>query len=252
MKTIILAGGFVSRLDNLTKVIPKPLVKVHKYPILIYIMQIYISFGFTEFIIALGYKGEKIVEYFTKKRMTSSLKKKMRKGIKIKKKIKGKSCDITLVDTGKKSLTGGRLKRASKFVNEKTFFMTYGDGLADINLKNLLKLHMQKKPLATVTAVNPPARFGELKIKKNIVSSFSEKKPIKQSWINGGFFCLDKKFINFIRDDLTILERAPLETVSKKGKLYAYKHIGFWQCMDTKRDKDNIDRTLKKKNFFFK
>ena len=130
--------------------------------------------------------------------------------------------------------------------------MTYGDGLADINLKNLLKLHMQKKPLATVTAVNPPARFGELKIKKNIVSSFSEKKPIKQSWINGGFFCLDKKFINFIRDDLTILERAPLETVSKKGKLYAYKHIGFWQCMDTKRDKDNIDRTLKKKNFFFK
>ena len=252
MKAIILAGGFGSRLDDITKVIPKPLVKIGKHPILLHVLKIYIHYGYTDFIIALGYKGDKIVEFFKKKNERTPTNKELIKGHTIFHKIKKKICKITFVHTGYNSLTGGRLKRASKLVDEDEFFLTYGDGLADINLKKLLKVHKKNKTLVTITAVNPPARFGELKINKNKVLKFSEKKPIKNSWINGGFFVMKKKFIKKIKDDKTILEREPLENITKSGELSAYKHHGFWQCMDTKRDKDILTEVLKKNKYFFK
>ncbi len=248
MKTIILAGGYGSRLEEITKIIPKPLVKIRKKPMLIHIMKIYLKYKNNDFIIALGYKGEKIVEYFSGKKVSKAIKKKLLQGYSINYKIDGESCRITFLETGLKTLTGGRVKKASKLVNDEIFFMTYGDGLSNVNLRNLLKQHNKQKKLVTVTAVNPPARFGELKIINKNVESFSEKKSIKESWINGGFFVMNKKFIKFIKNDSTILERDPLEKVSKAGQLSAYKHHGFWQCMDTKRDKDNLEIILKKKS----
>ena len=247
MKTIILAGGFGSRLDEITKVIPKPLVKIGKIPILIHILKIFIKYNHTDFVIALGYKGEKIVEYFLKKKINKTIKKRLSKGLKIQRFLGKKNCKITFLETGQNTLTGGRVKRASKIIKDKMFFLTYGDGVANINLNKLLYQHEKHKKLVTVTAVNPPARFGELKMKGKKVISFSEKKPIKQSWINGGFFVMNKKFVNFINGDKSILERDPLEKVTKIGQLNAYKHHGFWQCMDTKRDKDNLEKVLKKR-----
>ena len=246
MKTIILAGGLGSRLDEITKIIPKPLVKIGKLPILIHIIKIFIKYNHTDFIIALGYKGEKIVEYFINRKITKKEKKKLITGLEINKNYLKKKCKITFIETGLKTLTGGRVKRASKLVKDDIFFLTYGDGVADINLNKLLKQHLKTNKLATVTAVNPPARFGELKMNSTKVISFSEKKPIKQSWINGGFFVMNKKFVKYIKGDNTILERDPLEKITKLGELSAYKHHGFWQCMDTKRDKNILEKILKK------
>ena len=247
MKTIILAGGFGSRLEEITKLIPKPMVIIQKLPILVHVMKIFIKFNHTEFVIALGYKGEKIVEYFLGRKPNKQIKKKLNQGFTIKNKISNKNCTITLINTGLNSLTGGRVKRASRLINDnENFFLTYGDGVANINLNNLLKQHKKNKKLVTVTAVNPPARFGELKIKGKKVISFSEKKAIQQSWINGGFFVMDKKFVKLIKNDNSILERDPLEKATKLGQLEAYKHRGFWQCMDTKRDKDILELALKK------
>jgi glucose-1-phosphate cytidylyltransferase len=246
MKTIILAGGLGSRLDEITKIIPKPLVKIGKLPILIHIIKIFIKYNHTDFIIALGYKGEKIVEYFINRKITKKEKKKLITGLEVNKNYLKKKCKITFIETGLKTLTGGRVKRASKLVKDDIFFLTYGDGVADINLNKLLKQHLKTNKLATVTAVNPPARFGELKMNSTKVISFSEKKPIKQSWINGGFFVMNKKFVKYIKGDNTILERDPLEKITKLGELSAYKHHGFWQCMDTKRDKNILEKILKK------
>ena len=245
MKTIILAGGLGSRLDEITKIIPKPLVKIGKLPILIHIIKIFIKYNHTDFIIALGYKGEKIVEYFINRKITKKEKKKLITGLEVNKNYLKKKCKITFIETGLKTLTGGRVKRASKLVRDDIFFLTYGDGVADINLNKLLKQHLKTNKLATVTAVNPPARFGELKMNSTKVISFSEKKPIKQSWINGGFFVMNKKFVKYIKGDNTILERDPLEKITKLGELSAYKHHGFWQCMDTKRDKNILEKILK-------
>jgi glucose-1-phosphate cytidylyltransferase len=245
MKTIILAGGLGSRLDEITKIIPKPLVKIGKLPILIHIIKIFIKYNHTDFIIALGYKGEKIVEYFINRKITKKEKKKLITGLEVNKNYLKKKCKITFIETGLKTLTGGRVKRASKLVKDDIFFLTYGDGVADINLNKLLKQHLKTNKLATVTAVNPPARFGELKMNSTKVISFSEKKPIKQSWINGGFFVMNKKFVKYIKGDNTILERDPLEKITKLGELSAYKHHGFWQCMDTKRDKNILEKILK-------
>ena len=151
------------------------------------------------------------------------------------------------MDTGQKTMTGGRLKRAAKIFKENFFYLTYGDGLSNINIKGLTKFHFSKNKLVTVTAVRPPARFGELKIKNNYVSSFSEKKPITTSWINGGFFIINRAFLSFIKNDSSILEQYPLEKAAKIGQLSAYKHKKFWQCMDTKRDRDKLNKILKKK-----
>ena len=239
MKVIILAGGLGTRLSEYTKTIPKPMVKVAGYPIIIHIMKHYVLYGFTKFYIASGYKGYVIKRYFKNFR---------RNGKVFKHKISNKLCDVSIVDTGLKTLTGGRLKRLENYVNDnENFFFTYGDGISSVNLRKLLLHHKKMKKKITVTAVRPPARFGELKVKNNKVISFKEKPQINQGWINGGFFVAQKNFFKLIKNDFDILEKKPLESASKQGELSAFKHYGFWKCMDTVRDKQVIEEELKKK-----
>lgn len=227
MKIVILAGGFGSRLSEYTKLIPKPMVEVNKKPILIHIMQHYAKYGFKEFYVALGYKGKIIKDYF-KKRKFSDWK-------------------INLIDTGLKTMTGGRLKRLKKFLEKETFMMTYGDGLSNINIKKLLKFHQKNKNIVTLSAVRPPARFGVLKLSGNKIKYFKEKSKLDIGWINGGFFVMEPSIFKYIKNDKTYLERDPLEKLTKIKKISAFRHQGFWQCMDTKRDKELLDEILKKK-----
>lgn len=231
MKVVILAGGLGTRLSEYTKTIPKPMVEIKKKPILIYIMEHFARYGYTDFYIALGYKAEVIIDYF--------------------KKNKFNLWNINLIKTGKNVMTGGRIKRLKKYLkNEKDFFLTYGDGVSNINLKKVLRFHKKNKKVATISAVRPPARFGYIKLKNTKVRYFKEKSSLNEGWINGGFMVLNKKIFNYIKGDHTYLERDPLEKLSKKGELYAYKHSGFWQCMDTVRDKEILEKHLKNKNYF--
>jgi glucose-1-phosphate cytidylyltransferase len=226
MKVVILAGGFGTRLSEYTKTIPKPMVKVGGKPIIFQIMKLYAKYGFNDFYIALGYKGEVIKSFFKKKFY---------------------DWNVTLVDTGKKTMTGGRLKKMKNlFGKNETFMMTYGDGLSNVNIKKLLTFHKKNKKLVTLTAVRPPARFGVIKLKGNFVNYFKEKSKMDEGWINGGFFVMNTKFLNFIKNSQTFLEKEPLERATKQKQLAAFKHRGFWQCMDTKRDKDKLDEILKK------
>jgi len=242
LKVLILAGGYGTRLDNMTKLIPKPLVKIDKYPILLQAMKVYLNFGIRKFYIALGYKGEKIIEYFFKKNFKKELKKKV---IKIEYVINGKKCEITLIKTGIKTMTGGRLLKASKYIEDENFLFTYGDGLSDVNIDKIVNLHLKKKKLITMTIVNPPARFGLVKFNGNLASEFKEKNKIMNAWINGGFFMVNKKFVKYIKNYKTILEETPLEMACKKKELVVYKHRGFWQCMDTKRDLTILKKIIK-------
>ena len=224
MKVVILAGGFGTRISEYTKTIPKPMIAINKKPILIYIMEHYAKFGFKEFYIALGYKGHIIKKYFQNKKF---------------------KWDVKLINTGLNTMTGGRLKRLKKYLKEETFFLTYGDGVSNVNVKKLLSFHKKNKRLVTLTAVRPPARFGAIKLSGNKVKVFKEKDIMDEGWINGGFFVMEPKFLDFIKNDKTFLEKEPLEKASKAGQLFAYKHEGFWQCMDTKRDKDKLEKILK-------
>jgi len=242
LKVLILAGGYGTRLDNMTKLIPKPLVKIDKYPILLHVMKVYLNFGIRKFYIALGYKGEKIIEYFFKKNFKKELKKKV---IKIEYVINGKKCEITLIKTGIKTMTGGRLLKASKYIEDENFLFTYGDGLSDVNIDKIVNLHLKKKKLITMTIVNSPARFGLVKFNGNLASEFKEKNKIMNAWINGGFFMVNKKFVKYIKNYKTILEETPLEMACKKKELVVYKHRGFWQCMDTKRDLTILKKIIK-------
>ena len=229
MKVVILAGGFGTRLSEYTKTIPKPMVKVGGKPIIFQIMKLYAKYGFNDFYIALGYKGEVIKSFFKKKFY---------------------DWNVTLVDTGKKTMTGGRLKKMKNlFGKNETFMMTYGDGLSNVNIKKLLTFHKKNKKLVTLTAVRPPARFGVIKLKGNFVNYFKEKSKMDEGWINGGFFVMNAKFLNYIKNSQTFLEKEPLERVTKQKQLIAFKHRGFWQCMDTKRDKVKLDEILKKNIF---
>ena len=239
MKIIILAGGLGSRLSEYTQSIPKPMVKIGSKPILIHIIELYLKFNYNDFYIATGYKSNVIKNYFKNFKKLNS---------KFKFRTSNKSCTITIVYTGEKTLTGGRLKRIKKFINKKENFMfTYGDGISNVNLKKLEIFHKKHKKIATVTAVRPPARFGELTIFNSRVSKFLEKPQVSQGWINGGFFIANKKIFNFIKSDKTILEKDPLEKLSSKKELFAFKHFGFWRCMDTKRDRDYLDSLPKYK-----
>ena len=239
MKVIILAGGLGTRLSEYTKKIPKPMVKVANHPIIIHIMNHYINHGFRDFYVATGYKSNVIKKYFSKYKTDGEF---------FNHKVFKKNCKVSIVETGKNTLTGGRLKRLKKyFQKNETFMFTYGDGVCDINLKKLLKFHRENKKIITVTAVRPPARFGEIKMKGNFVSSFSEKPQTTQGWINGGFFVSNYKFFNYIKNDKTILEKKPLEKACQNKQLAAYKFSGFWKCMDTIRDKKILDKILKKK-----
>ena len=229
MKVVILAGGFGTRLSEYTGTIPKPMVPIGDRPIIAHILDIYRKYGHKEFYIALGYKGQIIRKYFSN-----------RKNLK-------KDVHINLIDTGFNTLTGGRLLRLKKYLSNETFLLTYGDGVSNVNLNRLVKFHKKNKKMVTVTAVRPPARFGALEIKKNKVVKFTEKNQSGENWINGGFFVIEPKFFKFLKNDKTILERKPLEQVSKLGELVAFKHPGFWQCMDHKSDKDILDNMIKKK-----
>ena len=230
MKVVILAGGFGTRLSEYTKTIPKPMINIAGKPMLLHIMKFYAKYGFKDFYIALGYKGEIIKKFFKKNYF---------------------NWNINLIQTGKNTMTGGRLKRLKKIIGKETFMMTYGDGLSNVNLKKLIKFHKKNKRLVTLTAVRPPARFGALKLKGNFVNYFKEKSKLDEGWINGGFFVMEPKFLNFIKNDGTYLEREPLERITKNKQLIAFKHKGFWQCMDTKRDKDNLEKVLKSKKIKF-
>ena len=226
MKCVILAGGKGTRISELSKTLPKPMIKVLKKPIIFRIMKHYSRFGFKDFIIAAGYKKKIIKNYFSKKNT--------------------KEWNVKVIDTGLNTMTGGRIKRLEKYIGDQTFMLTYGDGLSSVNIKKLLKFHKKHKKIATLTAVRPPARFGAIKIKGKRVSYFKEKSKLDEGWINGGFFVFEKKIFKFIKNDQTYLEREPLQRISKKNQLYAYKHSGFWQCMDTLRDKEILEKELKK------
>ena len=230
MKVILLAGGFGTRLSEHTKIIPKPMINIAGKPMLLHIMKLYAKYGYKDFYIALGYKGEVIKKFFNKKFF---------------------DWNINLIETGESTMTGGRLKRLKKYIGNETFMMTYGDGLSNVNLNKLLKFHKKNKKLVTLTAVRPPARFGAIKIKGHHVTYFKEKSKLDEGWINGGFFVIEPEFIKFIKNDNTYLEREPLEKVTKKKQLAAFKYEGFWQCMDTKRDRDKLNKILISKKIKF-
>ena len=231
MKVVILAGGFGTRLSEYTKSIPKPMIKVNGRPIIYYIMKHFYNYGFKEFYVAIGYKGNVLEKYFKKNKFP---------------------WEVNLIETGLNTMTGGRIRRLKKYLGDDRFFMTYGDGLANVNLRKLLKLHIKKKKLATMTAVRPPARFGKIKLDNhNKVTLFREKSNLDEGWINGGFFVLESKVLSLIKSDKTFFEKQPLEILSKKGQLMAFKHKKTWQCMDTIRDMQILEKLLIKKTLRF-
>jgi glucose-1-phosphate cytidylyltransferase len=242
MKVIILAGGFGTRLSEYTSSIPKPMVTVGGKPILWHIMNTYANFNHKDFYIALGYKAEIIKEYFLNYRsLNSDFTVDLSNGNTQSHQQDTVDWKATLVDTGLNSMTGGRVKRMKDFVGNETFLLTYGDGVADINIDALVKFHKGHGKMVTVSAVHPSARFGELDINNNTVTSFKEKPQTTQGWINGGYFVIEPEFFDLIKGDDTILEKEPLEQAAKMGELMAYQHDGFWQCMDTKRDRDSLE-----------
>lgn len=225
MKVILLAGGFGTRISEYTHSIPKPMVQIGGKPILWHIMNLYAKYNHNNFYIALGHKGEVIKKYFSKK---------------------FDNWKINLIETGERTMTGGRIKRLKDFIGNETFMLTYGDGLADINLNSLVDFHKNHGKMITVTAVRPPARFGAIKLNGDRVANFKEKSIVNEGWINGGYFIIQPEFFDFIDGDETYLEREPLERAAKSNELFAYKHEGFWHCMDTKRDRDNLEEIYSK------
>jgi len=225
MKVVILAGGLGTRLVELTEAIPKPMVEVGGKPILWHIMKIYAKFGFKDFYVALGHKGEIIKKYFSQN---------------------SSGWNINLIETGETTMTGGRIKRLQDIVGNETFMLTYGDGLSDVNITKLLEFHKKHKKFATMTAVRPPARFGVIKLENDRVSYFKEKSKLDEGWINGGFFVMQPELFKYIKNDETYLEREPLETLCKEKQLFAFKHSGFWQCVDNKRDLDRLQLSYSK------
>ena len=243
MKAVILAGGKGSRLSEETILKPKPLIEIGSKPILWHIMKIYSSYGINDFVICCGYKGYVIKEFFANYFLhTSDVTFNMKNN---KMEVHSKRAEpwkVSLVDTGESTMTGGRLKRVSNYLNDETFCFTYGDGLADINIKKLIDFHKQSKTKATLTAVQPPGRFGSLEFERGKVFSFQEKPKGDNSWINGGFFVLDPEVLDYIDNDSCIWEQNPLKNLAKDGHLAAYHHEGFWQPMDTLRDKNMLER----------
>ncbi len=243
-KVVILAGGLGSRLSEETHLKPKPMVEIGGKPILWHIMKIYSHYGFNEFVICLGYKGEYIKEWFNnyylyKNDVTFDLGKNEIEYHK----NNSENWKVTLVDTGQNSMTGGRIKRVKEYLNDQTFMLTYGDGVADINIKELYEFHKSHKKPATVTAIKPKGRFGALSInEKNEVFHFGEKIDNQNARINGGFFILEPKVFDYIKDDSTIFEHDPLEKLTENQELSAYHHQGFWHAMDKLSDKNHLDQ----------
>lgn len=241
MKTIILAGGLGTRIAEETVTKPKPMIQIGEHPLIWHIMKIFSFYNFSEFVIALGYKGEVIKEYYKNyyylnSNFTIDLK---NSEINTHEKIKEEWL-VHLLDTGNKSNTGGRIKKAMNFIGDEKVFVTYGDGLADIDIKKLLEFHKSHGKLATVTAVRPPSRFGKIILNNNNVQQFEEKPLLGEGWINGGYFVLEPKVKEYIESDEVKFESNPLEQLSKDGQLMAYKHEGFWHPCDVIRDRNNL------------
>ena len=227
MKAVILAGGYGTRISEESYLKPKPMIEIGGKPILWHILKTYSKYDINEFVICCGYKGEQIKEYFSK--------------------LDSTSWDIQLVDTGLDTLTGGRLKRIQDHIDD-TFCVTYGDGLSDIDISRLISFHKEKNILATLTAIHPPERFGVLNLSGDYVTEFHEKHSGVDSWINGGFFVFEPGIFDYLQDDLTVLEKTPLETLAKEKKLTAFKHNGFWYPMDTQRDKKHLENLWSSNN----
>ena len=228
MKVMILAGGYGSRIADVNDETPKPMILLDEKPIIEHIVNIYRNYKLKNFIILSGYKHKKIQNFFSKYYKKFS------------------DCEIKVFNTGVHTLTGSRILKAKKFINEKNFLVTYGDGVSDINISKLIKFHQNFSKVATITAVRPPARFGELIIKKNLVDKFDEKIQLNKNWINGGFFVFSKKFFNFIPKKNTMLETLPMQNLLKSKNLACYKHHGYWQCIDNRRDLNSVKLILKK------
>ena len=221
MKAVILAGGYGTRISEESHLKPKPMIEIGEMPILWHIMKIYSEYNINDFVICCGYKEEVIKEYFIK--------------------FDSKSWNIELVNTGLDTMTGGRIKRIQNHIDD-TFCLTYGDGLSDVNITDLISFHKEKKSLATLTAVHPPERYGVVNLSGHYVTEFREKHTSESSWINGGFFVFEPKIFDYLQDgDSTILEKKPLETLAKEQQLTAFKHTGFWHPMDTLRDKNHLE-----------
>jgi len=245
MKVVILAGGFGTRISEESHLRPKPMVEIGGKPILWHIMKIYSYYGFNEFVICLGYKGYVIKEFFSNYYLHMSditYDFSNNNQVTIHNNI-AEPWKVTLVDTGLTTQTGGRIARIKKYLNDETFMLTYGDGVSDVNINELYEFHKKNGKIATITAIQPGGRFGVLNIddKTNIVTGFTEKAKEDGGWINGGFMMFEPAIFNYLGDDSCVLERAPLEKVSKEGQLISFKHRGFWQCMDTQRDKELLE-----------
>jgi glucose-1-phosphate cytidylyltransferase len=242
MKVILLAGGFGTRLAEYTETIPKPMVPIGNKPILWHIMRHYARYTHRDFYVALGYKADVIKEYFLNYRaLNADFFVDLSTGEMQPLQVDPVDWKVTLIDTGADSMTGGRVKRLQPFIGNETSMLTYGDGLADINIDALLAFHQNHGKMVTVTAVHPGARFGELILDDAQVTTFQEKPQMGQGWINGGYFVVEPEFFDLIENDTTVLERDPLEQAARMGELMAFKHQGFWQCMDTKRDRDLLE-----------
>jgi len=221
MKAVILAGGYGTRISEESQLKPKPMIEIGGMPILWHIMKIYSNYKINDFIICCGYKGNMIKEYFNKSEFPE--------------------WNIELVDTGLDTMTGGRIKRIEKLIDD-TFCLTYGDGLSNVNINNLISFHKEENSIGTLTAIHPPERFGVLTLSNNFVTEFNEKHTGESSWINGGFFVFETELFDYLKDgDMTILEKAPLETLAKEQRLTAFKHTDFWYPMDTLRDKNYLE-----------
>ena len=242
MKVVILAGGFGTRLSEFTHSIPKPMVSVGGKPILWHIMSIYAKYGFKDFVVALGYKSEIIKDYFLNySALASDFTVSLANNHVTYHSSSVDDWNVTLIDTGIETMTGGRLLRLKPYLGSDPFMLTYGDGLSNININTLLDFHCGHNKLVTISAVHPNARFGELKLDGDIITSFAEKPQTDDGWINGGFFVIEPSFLDYIDSDSTVLESSPLETAALNNELVAYKHTGFWQCMDSKRDLDYLN-----------
>ena len=244
MKAVILAGGFGTRISEESYLKPKPMIEIGNMPILWHIMKIYDHYGINDFIICGGYKQYVIKEYFSNYALTNSDITYDFKNNSIKTHNNtSESWNVTISDTGLNTLTGGRVKRIDKYLgDDDSFCLTYGDGVSDVPIDKVIEFHKKEGKLATITAVHPEGRFGIMDMKGNDVLAFREKKTEDVGWINGGFMVLDRKVIDYIDGDETTFEREPIENLAKDGQLNAYKHSGFWQCMDTLRDKEKLQK----------
>ena len=253
MKVIILAGGIGTRLAEETSIKPKPMIEIGGFPILWHIMKIYSHYGFNEFVIALGYKGNLIKEFFLNySEMFSDITIDYKNNQIIKHQKTKENWIVNLVSTGTDSLTGSRVKKSMEFIGKERVMMTYGDGLSNVNIKELLDFHITHKKLATLTAVRPSARFGELSFKENLITSFKEKPQAGEGWVNGGFFILEPEVLNYIRETNEPFEKKPLEKLSSDNQLNGYKHLGFWHAMDVIRDKDILQNLWEQNNASWK